>query len=109
MGKVNLRELDLPRPWTAHGIAQIGGTALRVARLEGEYHWHTHPHEDEFFLVVRGTVFIDTEFETVELHEWEGYKVDAGTLHRSRTPTEAIVLLIEPVQTKTTGVPTDFG
>jgi mannose-6-phosphate isomerase-like protein (cupin superfamily) len=103
MEKIKLRELVPAKPWVPVGIDVVGDTALRVARIEGEYQWHRHDEEEEFFLVVSGVVIIETETERVELGEWEGCKVPAGTLHRSRSPNGAVVLMIEPATTKTCG------
>lgn len=93
--------------WEPYDVGFINETALRVAKVEGAYNWHTHPGEDEFFLVLEGKVFIDTNSEdgTVELNEKEGYLVKRGTRHRSRTEPgkSAWLLLIEPTRTKTKG------
>ena len=105
MEKINFKEYSLKGIWEPYEVAFVGGTALRLARLKGAYKWHTHKKEDEFFIVVEGKVFIDTEEGTIELDEWEGFLVKKGLRHRSRTDSseEAVVLLIEPVATKTTG------
>jgi len=84
--------------WEPEDVAFINDTALRIAKVDGAYQWHTHPGEDEFFLVLKGNIFIDTNTEgTVELKEMEGYLVKRGVRHRSR-------LLVEPTKTKTKGV-----
>ncbi len=109
MEKVLFHELidDIGEPWEPHEIAFINDTAIRAAKIEGAYEWHVHRDEDEFFMVIKGTVFIDTEAQEkcVELHEMEGYLVEKGTRHRSRTtPGEpAWILLVEPTRTKTKG------
>ena len=87
--------------WTPKELAFVNDTALRMAKLEGEYKWHTHQEEDEFFLVVKGHIFIDTEEGTVELNEMEGFVVRKGLRHRSRCEEPAWVLLVEPIKTKT--------
>jgi mannose-6-phosphate isomerase-like protein (cupin superfamily) len=109
MSKVILQEIieKVKEKWEPEDVAFIDDTALRLAKLEGTYQWHTHPHEDEFFLVIKGKVFIDTKIQgTIELNEMEGYLVKRGTRHRSRTEKPAWVLLIEPTRTITKGVMT---
>ncbi len=109
MKKVIFQELvkTVQEIWEPYDVGFINETALRVAKVEGAYNWHTHPGEDEFFLVLEGKVFIDTNSEdgTVELNEMEGYLVKRGTRHRSRTETgkPAWLLLVEPTRTKTKG------
>ncbi|MBN2621090.1 cupin domain-containing protein [candidate division WOR-3 bacterium] len=93
----------LKEPWQPKDIAYINDTALRVAKIDGEYHWHTHRAEDEFFYVLKGNIYIDTESESVELNEGEGFVVKKGVRHRSRAKKPAWVLLVEPVKTKTKG------
>lgn len=107
MSKVILQEIieKVKEKWEPEDVAFINDTALRLAKLEGTYQWHTHPKEDEFFLVLKGKVFIDTKIHgTIELNEMEGYLVKRGTRHRSRTEKPAWVLLIEPTCTITKGV-----
>lgn len=107
MSKVILQEIikKVKEKWEPEDVAFVNDTALRLAKLEGAYNWHTHPHEDEFFLVLKGKVFIDTKIEgTIELNEMEGYLVKRGTRHRSRTENPAWIVLIEPTRTKTKGV-----
>lgn len=93
--------------WEVHDLTYINNTALRMAKLQGAYSWHTHQNEDEFFLVVKGSIAIDTNSAdgTVELNENEGYVVRKGVRHRSRTLENepAWVLLVEPRETKTKG------
>jgi len=105
MTKIRFKELinQVKEPWQAVDVAHIDDTALRVAKIEGAYNWHIHRDEDEFFYVLKGKMFIDTEDETIELNENEGYLVKSGIRHRSRTQKPAWILLIEPVKTKTTG------
>ncbi|MCP5107714.1 MAG: cupin domain-containing protein [bacterium] len=108
MAKIILRELikKVSEKWEPEDVAFINDAAIRIAKVQGAYDWHTHPAEDEFFLVIEGKIFIDTDSVdgTVELGAMEGYKVKRGTRHRSRTDGPAWVLLIEPTKTKTKGV-----
>jgi mannose-6-phosphate isomerase-like protein (cupin superfamily) len=93
--------------WEVQDLIYVNNTALRMAKIQGSYIWHTHQNEDEFFLVVKGKISIDTNSDdgTVELKENEGYVVKKGVRHRSRTTENepAWVLLVEPRETKTKG------
>jgi mannose-6-phosphate isomerase-like protein (cupin superfamily) len=105
MKKIIFQELveKVKEVWEPQDVAFINETALRLAKVEGAYDWHTHQHEDEFFFVLKGKVFIDTMEGSVELNEMEGFLVKRGIRHRSRTVDPAWVLLIEPSRTKTKG------
>ncbi len=89
--------------WEPRDLCFVNDTAMRIAKLDGPYEWHTHQGEDEFFLVVQGHIFIDTEEGSVELSEMEGFVVKKGMRHRSRSDAPAWVLLVEPTKTKTKG------
>lgn len=105
MEKINLIELinKIKEPWEPQNIVLVDETALRIAKIEGAYNWHIHREEDEFFLVLKGKIFIDTDEGSIELNEMEGCLVKKGTRHRSRTEKPAWILLIEPIKTKTKG------
>ena len=105
MPKINIIDYSktIKQLWQPYEIAFVNSTALRVAKIKGAYKWHVHKKEDEFFLVIQGSVFIDTENETVELQKGDGYLVKMGVKHRSRAEEEAIILLVEPTKTKTMG------
>ena len=105
MKKIKLKKLieDIKDPWQPRDAVYVNDTALRVAKIQGEYNWHTHQQEDEFFLVLKGKIYIDTEKDSVELKENEGYLVEKGKRHRSRAKEAAWILLIEPIKTKTKG------
>lgn len=105
MNKVMLKDLieKLKDKWEPQDVTFVNDTALRIAKVDGAYHWHTHREEDEFFLVLKGKVFIDTADGTVGLEEMEGFTVKRGTRHRSRTDGPAWILLVEPKKTKTKG------
>ncbi len=105
MKKIIFQELvkKVKEVWEPQDVAFINETALRIAKVEGAYDWHTHQHEDEFFFVLKGKVFIDSREGSVELNEMEGCLVKRGIRHRSRAVEPAWVLLIEPSRTKTKG------
>jgi mannose-6-phosphate isomerase-like protein (cupin superfamily) len=64
--------------------------------LHGEYHWHKHDNEDEFFFTLEGRLIIDIEeSSSVDLHPQQGYVVPKGVVHKTRAPEKTIVLMIE--------------
>jgi len=105
MPKINFKDIEkkLKEAWQPQDVTYVNETALRMAKIDGAYTWHTHTNEDEFFYVLKGKIFIDLENESVELNEGEGFLVKRDTRHRSRSEKPAWVLLIEPVATKTKG------
>lgn len=105
MTKIKFQELikKVEEIWEPLDVAFINDSALRIAKIEGAYNWHSHQKEDEFFYVLEGKIFIDLEGKSVELNEMEGFLVKKGTRHRSRAEEPAWVLLIEPTITKTKG------
>jgi mannose-6-phosphate isomerase-like protein (cupin superfamily) len=107
MEKIDFKEFAqrLKEAWAPIQVAQVNDTAIRVARVEGEYRWHTHPKEDEFFLVLNGEVIIETRIGDIELQEGEGVVVPKGVPHRSKAGEASVVLIVEPLRTNTYGVP----
>jgi mannose-6-phosphate isomerase-like protein (cupin superfamily) len=71
--------------------------------VQGEYHWHHHETEDEFFYVVEGRFLIDLEDRTVELGPRQGFVVPRGVRHRPRAPERTVILLVEPATIVPTG------
>jgi mannose-6-phosphate isomerase-like protein (cupin superfamily) len=84
-------------------VAQINDTDVKLVKLQGEFVWHHHDHEDELFLVIKGRLlmqFLDRE-EWIE--EGELIVVPRGTEHRPVAPDEVHLMLIEPRGTLNTG------
>ncbi|HTX77691.1 MAG TPA: cupin domain-containing protein [Terracidiphilus sp.] len=81
--------------WFNQTLCQVNGSVVRMGALEGEYHWHKHDEDDEFFYVVSGTLLIDLEDRLVELKPGQGFVVPRGVVHRTRAPQRTIVLMVE--------------
>jgi len=81
--------------WFNQTLCQVNGSVVRTAVIEGEYHWHQHTDDDEFFYVVEGTLLIDLEGRTVELKPRQGFVVPKGTSHRTRAPHRTVILMVE--------------
>jgi len=81
--------------WYNQTLCKVNDSVVRLGVLQGEYHWHKHDKEDEFFYVVEGKILIDLEGRTVELVERQGFVVPKGVLHRTRAPQRAVILMVE--------------
>jgi mannose-6-phosphate isomerase-like protein (cupin superfamily) len=84
-----------PHKWYNQTLCQVNDSVVRLGVIEGEYHWHKHEREDEFFYVVEGKLLIDLEGRTVELSPRQGFVVSKGVLHRTRAPKRTAILMVE--------------
>ena len=71
--------------------------------MQGEFHWHKHDEEDEFFFVLQGKFLVDLEDETIELDPHQGYTVPKGVTHRTRAPVRTAILMVEGSGVQPTG------
>ena len=81
--------------WYNQTLCQVNQSVVRLGVVQGEYHWHKHDADDEFFYVVEGKLFIDLEGRTVELPPRHGFVVPKGILHRTRAPQRTVMLMLE--------------
>jgi mannose-6-phosphate isomerase-like protein (cupin superfamily) len=81
--------------WYNQTLCAVNGSVVRMAVIEGEYHWHKHDDDDEFFYVVEGQLLIDLEFRTVALSPRQGFVVPKGAIHRTRAPRRTVILMVE--------------
>jgi mannose-6-phosphate isomerase-like protein (cupin superfamily) len=81
--------------WFNQTLCKVNDSVVRVGIVEGEYHWHKHDADDEFFYVVEGLFVIDLEGRTVELGPRQGFVVPRGVMHRTRAPQRTVVLMFE--------------
>jgi mannose-6-phosphate isomerase-like protein (cupin superfamily) len=84
-----------PSKWWNQSLVNVNDCVVRVGVFEGEFHWHKHDREDEFFYVVEGRFIIDLEGRTVELAPRQGFTVPRGVLHRTRAPVRSVILMFE--------------
>ncbi len=78
--------------WANQTLTRVNDCVVRLGVLEGEFHWHKHDDEDEFFYIVDGLFLIDLEDRTVELRPRQGFTVPRGVLHRTRAPERTTIL-----------------
>ncbi len=81
--------------WYNQTLCAVNDSVIRLGVLQGEYHWHKHDHDDEFFFVLQGRFFVDLEGRSIELQPLEGFVVPKGVVHRTRAPERAIILMAE--------------
>jgi cupin domain len=81
--------------WYNQTLCRVNDSVVRLGIVQGEYHWHKHDQEDEFFYVVEGRFLIELEERTVDLGPRQGFVVPMGVLHRPRAPERAVILMVE--------------
>jgi mannose-6-phosphate isomerase-like protein (cupin superfamily) len=90
-------------PWYNQTLCKVNDSVVRLGIMQGEFHWHKHDNEDEFFYVVDGRFLIDLEDRTVELMPRQGFTVPRGGVHRTRAPEKTVILMIEGAGVVPTG------
>ena len=81
--------------WFNQTLCKVNDSVVRVGIIEGEYHWHKHDNDDEFFLTVEGRLLIDLEDRTVELNPGQGFVIPRGIVHRTRALKRTTILMVE--------------
>ena len=81
--------------WFNQTLCQVNGSVVRMGVFEGEYHWHKHEEDDEFFYVLEGQLLIDLEDRTVTLDPRQGFVVPKRVVHRTRAQERTVVLMVE--------------
>ena len=89
--------------WYNQTLCKVNDSVVRLGVMQGEYHWHKHDSDYEFFFVLEGTFFVDLEDRVIELKPWEGFTVPKGVVHRTRAPQRAEILMVENVGIVPTG------
>ncbi|MDP8207142.1 MAG: cupin domain-containing protein [Candidatus Electryonea clarkiae] len=98
----SLEIIDIPgiiescrEEWFNQSLCRVNDCVVRLGKLHGEFHWHKHDEEDEFFYVIEGLLLIDLEYRTVELTPQQGFTVPKGVNHRTRAPQCTTILMVE--------------
>ncbi len=89
--------------WYNQTLCQVNDAVVRLGILQGQYHWHKHDNEDEFFFVLDGHLIVDLENRSVDLGQWQGTVVPKGVVHRTRAPERAVILMVETATIVPTG------
>jgi mannose-6-phosphate isomerase-like protein (cupin superfamily) len=91
-------------PWFNQTLTRVNDTVIRLGLFEGEFHWHHHENEDEFFFVLDGQLTIDIEGRpSVTLTRHQGFTVPRGTVHRTRASRRTAVVMAEGADVVPTG------
>lgn len=103
--KINLAEKFslFTEHWSPKIVGELNQQQVKIAKLKGEFVMHKHDNEDELFMVIEGTLFIELEDKTIELNEGEFVIIPKGVNHKPFAPEEVKVLLFEPASTLNTG------
>lgn len=89
--------------WNPRIAGELNGQHVKLVKFQGEFVWHKHDHEDELFLVVKGSFVMELRDQNITLNEGEFLIVPRGTEHRPVAHEEVHVLLFEPASTLNTG------
>jgi mannose-6-phosphate isomerase-like protein (cupin superfamily) len=92
-------------PWYNQTLCKVNDSVVRLGVIQGEYHWHKHDDDDEFFYVVDGQLLIDLEDRLVTLDPRQGFVVPKGVVHRTRAPRRTVILMVENAGIVPTGDP----
>jgi mannose-6-phosphate isomerase-like protein (cupin superfamily) len=105
-----LELIDIPhlieasqKDWQNFSLCGVNDCVVRLGVIHGEFHWHRHDEEDEFFYVIDGLLHIDLEDRAVELRPGQGFLVPLGISHRTRAPERTAILMVEGKSVNPTG------
>ncbi|HXS35753.1 MAG TPA: cupin domain-containing protein [Flavipsychrobacter sp.] len=110
IGYGHLEVIDVPsivaaakEKWQNQTLTQVNDSVVRIGIVEGEFHWHKHDNDDEFFFVLEGQLLIDLEDRTIELNPNQGVTITKGVMHRPRAPKRTTMLMVETSAIEPTG------
>jgi mannose-6-phosphate isomerase-like protein (cupin superfamily) len=89
--------------WQNYTLTRVNDSVVRIGIVEGEFHWHKHDADDEFFFVLEGQLLIDLEDRTIELNPSQGVTISKGIMHRPRAPKKTVMLMVETAAIEPTG------
>jgi mannose-6-phosphate isomerase-like protein (cupin superfamily) len=91
-------------PWFNQTLTSVNDAVVRLGVIEGDFHWHKHDDQDEFFLVVDGRLVIDVDGrESVTLEPHQAYTVPRGVMHCTHAPERTTILMVEAAGVVPTG------
>lgn len=98
----HLQRMDIPQmvrdckeKWFNQTLTKVNESVVRLGIVEGEYHWHKHDNDDEFFFVLEGQLLIDLENQTIELNPNQGVTISKSVMHRPRAQKRTVMLMVE--------------
>jgi mannose-6-phosphate isomerase-like protein (cupin superfamily) len=107
----HLEEIDVDaeaaahEPWFNETLIRVNDAVVRLGVIDGDFHWHRHDDQDEFFFVVDGELLIDLQEDgrTVTLGPHRAFTVPRGVVHRTRAPRRTAILMVESAGVVPTG------
>ena len=106
----SLASIDVPAlvgarkdAWYNQTLCQVNNSVVCLGVMQGEYHWHQHDNDDEFFFVPDGEFLVELPDRTVTRRPREGFVVPRGLENRTRAPQRAVILTVEDAGIITTG------
>jgi len=106
----HLELIDIPamvkeckEKWFNQTLTKVNNSVVRVGIVQGEYHWHKHDNDDEFFFVLEGQLLVDLDGKTIELNPGFGLTVPKGVTHRTRALVKTVMLMVETDTIQPTG------
>ena len=106
----HFERIDIPQmvkeckdKWFNQTLTKVNDSVVRLGIVEGEYHWHKHDNDDEFFFVLEGQFLIDLEDKTIELNPFQGVTISKGVMHRPKAPKKTVILMVETSAIEPTG------
>jgi mannose-6-phosphate isomerase-like protein (cupin superfamily) len=106
----HLERIDIPsivaattEKWSNQTLTMVNDSVVRIGIVEGEFHWHKHDNDDEFFFVLEGQLLIDLEDRTIELNPNQGTTITKGVMHRPRATKKTVMLMVETSNIEPTG------
>jgi mannose-6-phosphate isomerase-like protein (cupin superfamily) len=86
---------DVTDKWYNQTLCKVNDSVVRLGVMQGEYHWHKHDNDDEFFFCLEGAFIVELEDRIVTLTSHQGFTVPKGVTHRTRAPERCVVLMVE--------------
>ena len=107
----SLKLVDIPqlssqvkKPWFNQSLCEVNDCVVRLGVFQkGDFHWHKHDHEDEFFFVLEGQFVVELEDQTITLNHHQGFTVPRGIRHCTHVPEHAVILMVEGKTVTPTG------
>jgi mannose-6-phosphate isomerase-like protein (cupin superfamily) len=106
----HLERIDVPaivaankEQWFNQTLTKVNDSVVRIGIVHGDFHWHKHVNDDEFFFVLEGELQIDLEDRTIELKPGQGVTISKNVMHRPRAPKKTVMLMVETSDIKPTG------
>lgn len=102
---ISLREKlsSIKEQWSSKVVAQLNDYHIKIARIEGEFVWHSHPETDELFFVVEGVMTIHLREGELSLQAGELCVIPRGMEHKPEADKECCIVMVEPAGTVNTG------